>query len=56
MTNGMRLMCAWYTVLGPFYQRQAECGYRGGAGDRGRRAVITEAGRAPGLGCAWLGG
>jgi hypothetical protein len=28
----------------PFYQRQAECGYREGAGGRGRRAVITEAG------------
>ena len=27
----------------PFYQRQAECGYREGAGGRGRRAVITEA-------------
>lgn len=42
----------------PFYQRQAECGYREGAGDRGRRAVITtEAGRAAAaLGCAWLGG
>lgn len=21
-------MCVGYTVLGPFYQRQAECGYR----------------------------
>lgn len=40
----------------PFYQRQAECGYREGAGAGERRAVITVAGRAAaGLGCAWLG-
>lgn len=44
MTNGMRLMCLGIPNSSPFYQRQAECGYREGAGGRGRRAVMAEAG------------
>ena len=56
MTNGMRLMCAWEVY------RTLTCSTRDRlSADTGRVREIEGAGqpislRAPGLGCAWLGG
>lgn len=50
MTNGMRLMCAWgMPYSSPFYQRQAECGYRGGCGRGGGRRAVDAGAKQEGL-------